>query len=289
MNFLKMQGTGNDFVVVDGLTGGSAARDWAAIAPSICDRHFGVGSDGLLVVEPSARADFRMRMFNPDGSEAEMCGNGIRCFAKYVYDRGLSSGKEMAVETGAGVLTLAVHGGGSTAERVTVSMGVPEFRPERIPVGVAGDRAFDVPVDGVTVPVGGPDGRGWDVVVSCVSMGNPHAVMLLDGSVGDFPLEVVGPRVEHHRLFPRRVNFEIVSRRGPNELDVRVWERGAGITLACGTGACAVAAVARAKGLTGDRTTVYLPGGPLELEWDGRGEILMTGPAALVFEGTWPD
>ena len=278
MKFLKMQGTGNDFVVVDGLKGGLAARDWAGIAPSICDRHFGVGSDGILIVEPSAKADFRMRMFNPDGSESEMCGNGIRCFGKYVYDQGLA-GKEMAVETGAGVLKLAIHAKGSTADRVTVSMGVPEFRPERIPVAVDGERAFDLAVDGV----------GADVVVSCASMGNPHAVMFLDGPVAEFPLETVGPRVEHHKLFPRRVNFEIVHKRGPNELDVRVWERGAGITLACGTGACAVASVARAKGLTGDRTIVHLPGGPLELEWDGRGEILMTGPAALVFEGTWPD
>jgi diaminopimelate epimerase len=278
VKFLKMQGTGNDFVVVDGLRDGAAGRDWTALARAMCDRHFGVGSDGLLLVEPSERADFRMRMWNPDGSESEMCGNGIRCFGKYLYDSGLAGRGEMKVETGAGVLDLVVHPQGGRAERVTVAMGVPELRPERIPVAVEGERAFDLPVDGV----------GAEVVVNCVSMGNPHAVMFLDGPLGEFPLETVGPRVEHHRLFPRRVNFEIVSRRGPGELDARVWERGAGLTLACGTGACAVAAAARLKGLTGDRTVVHLPGGALELAWDGRGEILMTGPAALVFEGEWP-
>jgi len=279
VKFLKMQGTGNDFVVVDGLRDGGARRDWTALARAMCDRHFGVGSDGLLLVEPSAQADFRMRMWNPDGSESEMCGNGIRCFAKYLYDAGLSGRPEMKVETGAGVLNLVVHPRDGRAERVTVSMGVPELRPERIPVAVAGERAFDLPLEGV----------GAEVVVSCVSMGNPHAVMFLDRPVAEFPLEAVGPRVEHHPLFPRRVNFEIVSQRGPGELDARVWERGAGITLACGTGACAVAAAARLKGLTGDHTIVNLPGGALELEWDGRGEILMTGPAGLVFEGSWPE
>jgi diaminopimelate epimerase len=279
VKFLKMQGTGNDFVVVDGLRDGASARDWTALARAVCDRHFGVGSDGLLLVASSERADFRMRMWNPDGSESEMCGNGIRCFAKYLYDSGLVGRVEMKVETDAGVLDLVVHPRDGAVERVTVSLGVPELRPERIPVAVAGERAFDLPLDGV----------GAEVVVNCVSMGNPHAVMFLDRPVADFPLEAVGPRVERHPLFPRRVNFEIASRRGPGELDARVWERGAGITLACGTGACAVAAAARLRGLTGDRTIVNLPGGSLEVEWDGRGEILMTGPAALVFEGTWPE
>jgi diaminopimelate epimerase len=279
VKFLKMQGTGNDFVVVDGLRERAEARDWTALARAMCDRHFGVGSDGLLLVAPSEQADFRMRMWNPDGSESEMCGNGIRCFAKYLYDAGLTGRPEMTVETGAGVLNLVVHPRDGRAERVTVSMGVPELRPERIPVAVDGERAFDLPLEGV----------GAEVVVSCVSMGNPHAVMFLDRPVAEFPLEAVGPRVEHHPLFPRRVNFEIVSQRRPGELDARVWERGAGITLACGTGACAVAAAARLKGLTGDHTIGNLPGGALELEWDGRGEILMTGPAGLVFEGSWPE
>lgn len=277
MKFLKMHGTGNDFVVLDGLRAPIPVNDWPKLARSMCDRHFGVGSDGVLIVEPSPRADFRMRMFNPDGSESEMCGNGIRCFAKYVYDAGLATSREMAVETGAGVLHLRVHGQNGTAERVTVSMGVPEFRPDRIPVAVEGEVARDVAVDGV----------GADVRVTCVAMGNPHAVAFLDGPVAEFPLEQVGPRVEHHALFPRRVNFEIVQVKSRRELDARVWERGAGITLACGTGACAVAAAARLHGLTADEVRVNLPGGQLEIEWDGVSEMLMTGPAALVFEGDW--
>jgi diaminopimelate epimerase len=279
VKFLKMHGTGNDFVVLDGLRAPLPVADWPTLAQRMCDRHFGVGSDGILIVEPSPKADFRMRMFNPDGSESEMCGNGIRCFAKYVYDAGLTRGRELRVETGAGVLDLLVHGQNGHAERVTVSMGVPELRPERVPVAVEGEIAKDVPVDGV----------GADVRVTCVSMGNPHAVMFLEGPVAGFPLEQVGPRVEHHRLFPRRVNFEIVQPRSRAELDARVWERGAGITLACGTGACAVAAAARVHGLIDDKVRVNLPGGTLEIEWDGKSEILMTGPAALVFEGEWPE
>jgi diaminopimelate epimerase len=273
-----MHGNGNDFVLLDGLRQPLPVADWSALARRMCDRHFGVGSDGVLVVEPSQRADFRMRMYNPDGSESEMCGNGIRCFAKYVYDAGLADRPEMAVETGAGVLDLVVHPANGSAESVTVSMGVPEFRPDRVPVAVGGEVARDVPIEGV----------GPDVRVTCVSMGNPHAVMFLEGAVEEFPLERVGPLVERHRLFPRRVNFEVARRRGPDELDVRVWERGAGLTLACGTGACAVAAAARLHGLVGDRLRVNLPGGPLEIAWDGKSEILMTGPAALVFEGDWP-
>jgi diaminopimelate epimerase len=274
MKFSKMHGIGNDYVVLDGRADGP---DWSKLAREMCDRHFGVGSDGLLVVASSDRADTRMRMFNPDGSESEMCGNGIRCFAKYVYDRGLIAKKELKVETGNGVLDLAIDAPNGRAERVTVAMGAPEFRPERVPVVGSGERAFDVPVDGV----------GADVIVSCVSMGNPHAVMFLDGPVADFPLEQVGPRVEHHRLFPRRVNFEVVQVKSRGELDVRVWERGAGITLACGTGACGVVAVARTMGLIDERVRVNMPGGPLEIEWNGKGDVMMTGPATLVFEGEW--
>lgn len=274
MKFVKMHGIGNDYVLIDHLRTSPNGEDLAALARAICDRHYGVGSDGMLIVEPSSKADFRFRMFNPDGSESEMCGNGIRCFGKHVYDSRLTTKAEFRVETGNGVLNLLVHARDGAAERLTVSMGVPEFRPARIPVAVEGERAFDITVE--------------HQVVSCVSMGNPHAVSFLSGPVADFPLETIGPRVERNALFPRRINFEVVRQRGPAELDVRVWERGAGPTLACGTGACAVMAVAREKGLVGDRATINLPGGPLELAWDGRGEVLMTGAAATVFEGDWP-
>ena len=279
MKFLKMQGTGNDFVVLDGLQNPLNETDWPSLARSMCDRHFGIGSDGLLIVQPSDKADFRMRMLNPDGSESEMCGNGIRCFAKYVFDSGLTSSTDMSVETGAGVLALKVRESDGAANLVTVRMGVPEFRPPHIPVVVDGPMAFDLALEGV----------GAKVVVNCVSMGNPHAVMLLDAPVAEFPLELVGPKVEHHALFPRRINFEIVFQRSADELDVRVWERGAGLTLACGTGACAVTAIARSKALIGDNVKINLPGGQLELAWDGSGQIEMTGPAELVFEGHWPD
>lgn len=273
--FSKMHGIGNDYVVLEDrvVTG----RDLSALARQMCDRHYGVGADGLVVVQPSQRADLRFRMFNPDGTESEMCGNGIRCFAKFVYDSGLLPKKAMTVETGNGVLDLALDAPNGRAELVTVAMGVPEFRPEHIPVAVEGERAFDLPVDGV----------GADVVVSCVSMGNPHAVMFLDAPAREFPLAQVGPRVEHHRLFPRRVNFEVVNIRGRGELDARVWERGAGITLACGTGACAVVAIARAKGLIDERVRLNMPGGQLEISWDGEGDVMMTGTATLVFEGAW--
>ena len=274
-----MQGTGNDFVVLDGLRHPLKESNWPDLARAMCDRHFGIGSDGLLIVQPSDNADFRMRMLNPDGSESEMCGNGIRCFAKYVFDSGLTSSTNMSVETGAGVLDLHVRESNGAADQVTVRMGVPEFRPAHIPVLVEGSTAFDLRLDGV----------GEVVVVNCVAMGNPHAVMILDRPVADFPLERVGPKVEHHAAFPRRINFEVVFQRGPAELDVRVWERGAGLTLACGTGACAVTAIARSKGLIGDQVKINLPGGQLELSWDGHGQVEMTGPAALVFEGQWPD
>jgi diaminopimelate epimerase len=278
MHFLKMHGTGNDFVLVDGLTVPLSDADWSSLSRQMCDRHFGIGSDGLLIVDRSPRADFRMRMFNPDGSESEMCGNGIRCFAKYLYDSNLARAPRLTVETGAGVLSLRVHGDGQRADRVTVSMGVPVFEPALIPVLAPGPVAFDLSVPDV----------GAEVSVNCVSMGNPHAVMFLDHPVAEFPLESVGPRVERHHLFPRRVNFEVVQRIGPDELDMRVWERGAGLTLACGTGAAAVVATARRRGLIGDRARVNLPGGTLEFIWDGQGEIEMTGPAVLVYEGDWP-
>ncbi|TAK23321.1 MAG: diaminopimelate epimerase [Chloroflexota bacterium] len=277
MQFLKMHGAGNDFVVIDNVRGDLAATDWTSLARAMCDRHFGIGSDGILVAERSAIAPFRMRMFNPDGSESEMCGNGIRCFGKYLYDRGLTDATRVAVETGAGVLTLDLHVRDGAVSSVTVDMGVPEFRPDRVPVIADGEFARDCPVEGV----------GAAVRVSCVSMGNPHAVMFIDQPVVEYALAEVGPRVERHAMFPRRVNFEIVRQVSPTELEARVWERGAGLTLACGTGACAIAAVARRHGRIGDDVTVRLPGGALDIHWDGRGAILMTGPAVLVFEGVW--
>jgi len=273
-----MHGTGNDFVVLDGTR---TAADWAALAAPINDRHFGVGGDGLIVALPSAHADLRMRMFNPDGSEAEMCGNGIRCLAKYAVERGLAreSADALRIETLAGDLTCELRREHGAVTAVRVSMGPPHLDPREIPV--LAEQA--PPLLGFPLHIGE---RGF--AVSCVSMGNPHAVWFTSAPIDEFPLHEIGPMVEHHAAFPRRVNFEIVNIARPGAARVRVWERGAGLTLACGTGACAVHVAARLNGLTGDVTDVALPGGTLRIEWNGAGDVYLTGPAVTVFEGEWP-
>src|SRR5262249_55486025 len=244
-----------------------------------CDRHFGVGSDGILLVQPSKVADYRMVMFNPDGSEAEMCGNGIRCFAKYLYDAGEVYGNEVAVETGDGVKHLTIDAAGGKAARGVVEMGVPPFGARQIPITVDAPEPVDLPraYDGQTLRL------------TAVSTGNPHAVHFTAEDVRSFPLERIGPLVEHDALFPRRINFEVARVASPGRVEVRVWERGAGITLACGTGACATFAAARKKGLIGDHATLALPGGDLEMCVGPRGQILMAGPATFVFQGDWPE
>ena len=277
MKFSKMHGTGNDFVLVDDRE--MRSFDWPELSMRVCDRHFGVGADGVLLVRRSARADFRMVMFNPDGSEAEMCGNGIRCFAKYLYDAGELKSTSVTVETGADIKALDLVVENGVARRVVVDMGAPVFDPRRIPMAVDGAESTDVALQ--------IDGR--QLQLSGVSMGNPHAVYFSDEDLDDFPLETIGPLVERDRLFPRRVNFEIARVRSEHLVEVRVWERGAGITLACGTGACAVFAVARRKGFVVDRTVLALPGGHLEMREGENGHIYMTGPAAMVFSGDWPD
>ncbi|MGH2461198.1 MAG: diaminopimelate epimerase [Chloroflexota bacterium] len=277
MKFTKLHGTGNDFVLVDARD--RRRRDWPKIARAVCDRHFGIGSDGILLVLDSAAADYRMVMYNPDGSEAEMCGNGIRCFARYLFDSKDARGPGLSVETGAGIKQLEIQTEGGAFRRVVVDMGTPRLAPADIPVLAEGAEVVDLPLDV----------DGWRLSLTAVSMGNPHAIHFLDGNVGEFPLEQVGPRVEHDARFPRRVNFEIARVVNPEAVDVRVWERGAGLTLACGTGACAVFAAARRKGLVGDRATLRLPGGELELRVGPDGQILMAGPAEVVFTGEWPE
>ncbi len=273
-----MQGTGNDFVVVDAR---DTERDWPSLAVAACDRHFGIGADGLLLVLPSDAAGLRMRIFNPDGSEAEMCGNGIRCFVKYAVERGLAPLRDgaMRVETLAGVLEAQPALDGGRVASVRVAMGRPRFAPQEVPVAIEAEP----PLTDVRLEV---DGR--ELSVTCVSMGNPHAVEFLESPVSDFPLEAIGPLVERHPLFPNRVNFEIARPLARGRIEARVWERGAGITLACGSGAAAVLVAARLRGLADERVEVSLPGGPLTLEWDGSGEVYLTGPAEEVFEGEWP-
>ena len=275
--FVKVQGTGNDFVLVDGRR---QEADWQALAAPLCDRHFGVGADGLLVVEESARAAVGMRMYNPDGSEAEMCGNGLRCFVKYAVERGGVAARDGAleVETVAGILAASFSRRDGVIDRVRVAMGVPALAPSEIPVQVEGaGPVLDLRID--------VDEREWSL--TCVSMGNPHAVHLTETPLEEIPLERVGPLVERHERFPERTNFEIVNVSTADRLQVRVWERGAGLTLACGTGACASLVAARLHGLASERATVSLPGGDLDVEWDGAGPVYLEGPAAYVFEGEW--
>jgi diaminopimelate epimerase len=289
MRFTKMHGLGNDYVYVDGFAGRVPA-DPAAMAIAVSDRHFGIGGDGLILILPSEVADARMRMFNADGSESEMCGNGVRCVAKYVYDHGIARKPELRIETGRGVLTFQLTTGpdGKVA-KVRVNMGEPILDAAKIPTTCTTSRVIDEPltVAGPEFPAGWAEACGLDPRMTCVSMGNPH-VVLYCRDVARVPLEAVGPVLENASLFPRRINVHFVQKHSDDEVTMRTWERGSGITLACGTGACAVAVAGVLTGRTGGRLLAHLPGGDLELEWGGEGQpVFMTGPATEVFSGEW--
>jgi diaminopimelate epimerase len=291
MKFTKMHGLGNDYVYVNLFE--ENIDDPAALARIISDRHTGVGGDGLILITPSEIADARMRIFNADGSEAEMCGNGLRCVAKYTYEHGLASSRgsfalpgespcgnaSLALETGNGVLTvgLEVNEQGQV-ENVCVDMGEPKLRPSEIPATLEGETVIEYPIE---TPQG-----AWSM--TCVSMGNPHAVIFVD-NVDALPLSTMGPSIENHAFFPNRTNVHFVEIINPKELKIRTWERGSGITLACGTGACACA-VAAILTKRADRTCIgHLPGGPLRLQWlASNNHVYMTGPAVEVFQGIWP-
>ncbi len=278
MRFTKMQGAGNDYLYLDCFRN-PIPHDPAGLSRAISDRHFGVGSDGLILICPSDRADARMRMFNADGSEAEMCGNGIRCLAKFLYDHGLVRKPTLTVETGRGVLTLELQVQSGSVRQVRVDMGEPILEAARIPTTLPGDPPIDVPL---TL-------RDNTLRVTCVSMGNPHCITFVD-ALTDALVLGVGPRVEQHPAFPRRTNAEFVQVAGPEEVSVRVWERGSGETLACGTGACAVVVAGVLTGQTGRHLVTHLPGGDLQLYWSQTdNHVYMTGPAVEVFSGDWPD
>lgn len=278
MKFTKMHGIGNDYVYVDTFNQ-PAPVDASRLAVTISDRHFGVGSDGLILIMPSERADARMRMFNADGSEGEMCGNGVRCVAKYLYDHGLALKDRVTVETGRGVLSLALEIAAGKVSRVRVDMGAPILRAAEIPTTLPNDPPIDAPLR--------LDGRTFEV--TAVSMGNPHAVIYVD-DVQAFPLELLGPALERHPAFPNRVNVHIVELVNRKEVRMRTWERGSGITLACGTGACAVCVAGVLTGRTERQVLAHLPGGDLDLAWpDPGGSVFMTGPATEVFNGDWPE
>ena len=281
MRFTKMHGLGNDYVYVDCFRQ-PPPRDPAGLARAVSDRHFGVGSDGLILIGPSERADARMRMFNADGSEAEMCGNGVRCVAKYVHDHGIALKPRLTIETGRGVLTLDLDIRHGKVERVTVDMGPPILDADKIPTTLPGPRVVNYP----DTPWG--KDRGFDPRLTCVSMGNPHAVFYCEDAA-KVPLESVGPEIENASCFPRRINVHFVQVHSPAEVTMRTWERGSGVTLACGTGACAVAVAGVLTGRSARRVLAHLPGGDLELNWsESDDHVYMTGPAVEVFSGDWP-
>lgn len=274
MKFTKWQGCGNDFVLVD-CSDNSLNRDYASFGKELCDRHYGIGADGILVVEPSKKADFRMRIINADGSEAEMCGNGIRCFARYLYDFGRTSKTEFTIETGAGILVPALELENNKVTGVRVDMGEPVLEGDDIPVkGFGKNKVVD---ELLTV-------NGQRYNMTCVSMGNPHCVIFVDDT-DNFPIEKLGSFFEHHEAFPHKTNTEFVTVRDKNHMRMRVWERGAAVTLACGTGSCASLVAGVLTGRTERNAEIELDGGTLQVEWAYNNHLFMTGPAELVFTG----
>lgn len=271
--FSKWQGCGNDFVLFDCLD--NPLADYSELAKKVCDRHYGIGADGILIVEPSSVADFRMRIINTDGSEAEMCGNGIRCFARYLYDNQLVTKEEFTVETGAGILVPRIIKENNEVIGVRVDMGEPHLLGEEIPViGYDGKRVISEPLQ--------VEGNTYEM--TCVSMGNPHCVIFVDDAE-KFPIEKLGTKFEHHSAFPKKTNTEFVQVIDKNHVRMRVWERGAAITLACGTGSCATAVACILNGKTDRNVEVTLDGGKLNIEWADNNHVFMTGEAKLVFTG----
>jgi diaminopimelate epimerase len=281
-----MQGAGNDFVVIQEV---GNRRDWSRLSIAMCDRHYGVGADGLLLVLPSEVADFRMRIFNADGSEANTCGNGIRCLVKYYVDsRGVKRGSnKVTVETLGGVRDAWFRRTGGRVTRVRIGMGKPEFGVKDIPVIVSPGE--DELVDIKSMIEYSLTLNGDRLDVDLLSMGNPHAVCFTQQPVSEFALAEIGPKVERHAMFPRGVNFEVARVLDNRRVEARVWEHGVGETLACGSGACAITVAARLHGYIGSRAEISLPGGTLEVEWDESGEVLLSGPAETVFVGEWPE
>ncbi len=282
MKFTKMQGIGNDYVYVNCFE--EKVENPAELAVKISNRNFGVGSDGLILIKPSEVADFTMEMYNADGSQSEMCGNGIRCVGKYVYDYGLTDKESISVETLAGIKYLDFKIENGKVALITVNMGSPELVPEKVPVNVSEVKGAD-PAESLQVVDKALEVDGKDYNVTCVSMGNPHCITFVDDTA-NFPLEEEGPKFEFHPAFPNRVNAEFIQVLSRNEVNMRVWERGSGETLACGTGACASTVACILNGLTDDEITLHLLGGDLKVRWDReKNVIFMTGPAKVVFDG----
>ena len=279
MKFTKMHGIGNDYVYVNCFE--ESVKNPAEVSKFVSDRHFGIGSDGLILISPSAIADFRMNIYNADGSQAEMCGNGIRCVAKYVYDYGLTDKTEISVETLAGIKYLRLQVENGKVASVEVNMGAPILEPKEIPVAVEESPVVNVPVEV----------KGKIYHMTCVSMGNPHAIIFMN-NVKDLDIAALGPYFENHTVFPKRTNTEFVEVLDRNTVNMRVWERGSDETLACGTGACATTVACILNDKTENEVTVHLLGGDLKIRWDREAnQVYMTGPATVVFDGeiTLPD
>lgn len=273
LKFTKMHGAGNDYIYINGFQ--HKIDNPGELAIKLSNRNFGIGSDGLVLILPSETCDFRMQMFNSDGSEAEMCGNASRCVGKFVYDNGLTSKKEITLETLAGTKFITLLDGDAKSRKITVDMGEPILDPQLIPVNVDSKPVINYPLD--------IDGKIWEV--TCVSMGNPHAVTFTK-DIDKLDLPVLGPKFEKNPIFPRKTNTEFIEVIDGNNLNMRVWERGAGETLACGTGACAAAVAASLNGLTDRKVTIHLLGGDLNIEWrESNNHVYMTGEAVTVFEG----
>ena len=274
-SFTKWQGCGNDFVLVNGFSERLDEEDLGALAQKICDRHYGIGADGLILVLPSKAADFRMRILNADGSEAEMCGNGIRCFAGVVHDEGLSDKEEFTVETGAGILVPRLQLADGKLQGVRVDMGEPTLAGDRIPVlGFGAAHVVEQPIEA----------GGEKLSMTCVSMGSPHCVIFVEDAE-TVPIERIGPLLERHEAFPKKTNVEFAAVLDASHIRMRVWERGAAVTLACGTGSCATLVAAALTGRTERAAEMQLDGGRLQIEWAEDNHVYMTGPAEKVFAG----
>lgn len=278
MDFVKMHGLGNDFVFIEDKTGQD--KDYTVLARAMCNRHTGIGADGLIVIVDSRVADVRMRIINSDGSEAEMCGNGIRCFAKYVYDSGIIEKKQFTVETPAGIMEPEITvGADNKAELITINMGRPSFNRSEIPMEGTDGRVLNEDL--------GVDGENWKI--TSLLMGVPHTVTYVD-DVDSVDIEKIGPLFEKHEAFPKHTNIDFAQQMDDRTVKVRTWERGAGATLACGTGSCSVAVASFLNGRTGREVDIQLPLGTLHIEYrEEDGNVYMTGPAAVSFTGTWPD
>jgi diaminopimelate epimerase len=273
--FTKMQGLGNDYIYINCME--STPENLPQLAISMSDRHFGIGADGIILILPSEIADFKMRIFNADGSEAKMCGNGSRCVAKYVYDNGLTNKTEVSLETLSGIKILKLHLKDNLVDTVTVDMGEPELYCPNIPVVYDKDKMTDALI---------ATSRG-DVKITAVSMGNPHGVVFVD-KMENVDVHGLGRELEIHSIWPDRANIEFIEVISPNEIKMRVWERGSGETLACGTGSCASVVAAALTGRTNRKVTVHLLGGDLNIEWAENNHVYMTGPARTVCHGTYP-